>query len=94
MSARPPPGCPDPEGVWRQLELHQLVRSRGAEGPPTEVRARLIEAGAGHAKPEVQARWQRGFNPNWSGPEKAREFALGFATSTRDVLTDLGLAKQ
>jgi len=37
---------------------------------------------------------QRGFNPMWSGPEKAREFALGFATSTRDVLTDLGLAKQ
>jgi len=25
---------------------------------------------------------------------KAREFALGFATSTRDVLADLGLAKQ
>jgi hypothetical protein len=37
---------------------------------------------------------QRGFNPSWSGPEKARQFALGFATTTRDVLADLGLAKQ
>jgi tripartite-type tricarboxylate transporter receptor subunit TctC len=32
------PGCPDAQGVRRQLGLHQLVRARGAEGP-AEVRA-------------------------------------------------------
>jgi tripartite-type tricarboxylate transporter receptor subunit TctC len=63
---------------------------------PAEGGARLVAAGAkAHATAEVQDPLkQRGFNPMWSGPEKAREFALGFATSTRDVLTDLGLAKQ
>ena len=77
---------------WSFTNWFALVAPKGL---PAEVRARLIEAGAkAHAKPEVQDPLkQRGFNPNWSGPEKAREFALGFATSTRDVLTDLGLAK-
>lgn len=63
---------------------------------PAEVKARLVAAGAkAHAMAEVQNPLkERGFNPSWSGPEKAREFALNFATSTRDVLSDLGLAKQ
>ena len=78
---------------WSFTNWFALVAPKGL---PAEVRARLVAAGAkAHATAEVQDPLkQRGFNPMWSGPEKAREFALGFATSTRDVLTDLGLAKQ
>jgi tripartite-type tricarboxylate transporter receptor subunit TctC len=78
---------------WTFTNWFALVAPKGL---PAEVRARLVAAGGkAHATAEVQDPLkQRGFNPAWSGPEKAREFALGFATSTRDVLTDLGLAKQ
>ena len=64
---------------WSFTNWFALVAPKGL---PAEVRARLVEAGGkAHAKPEVQDPLkQRGFNPNWSGPEKAREFALGYAT--------------
>ena len=77
---------------WSFTNWFALVAPKGL---PAEARARLIAAGAkAHATAEVQDPLkQRGFIPMWSGPEKAREFALSFATSTRDVLTDLGLAK-
>lgn len=62
---------------------------------PPAVKARLTEAAAkAHASPEVQDPLkQRGFVPQWSGPEEGRKFANGFATTARDILVDLGLAK-
>ena len=77
---------------WSFSNWFALVAPKGL---PADVKARLVAAGEkAHATDAVQNPLkERGFNPNWMGPEKSREFALSFATSTKDVLTDLGLAK-
>jgi tripartite-type tricarboxylate transporter receptor subunit TctC len=63
---------------------------------PPAIRTRLTEAAAkAHATAEVQGPLkERGFIPQWSGPEQGRAFATGFATTARNILVDLGLAKE
>jgi tripartite-type tricarboxylate transporter receptor subunit TctC len=78
---------------WSFTNWFALVAPKNLPAP---VKARLTEAAAKvHASPEVQNPLKdRGFVPQWSGPEQGRAFANGFAVTAKTLLVDLGLAKE
>jgi tripartite-type tricarboxylate transporter receptor subunit TctC len=78
---------------WSFTNWFALVAPKNLPAP---VRARLTEAAAKvHASPEVQNPLKdRGFVPQWSGPEQGRAFANNFAGTAKTLLVDLGLAKE
>jgi tripartite-type tricarboxylate transporter receptor subunit TctC len=78
---------------WSFTNWFALVAPKNLPAP---VRARLTEAAAKvHASPEVQNPLkERGFVPQWSGPEQGRAFANNFAVTAKTLLVDLGLAKE
>jgi tripartite-type tricarboxylate transporter receptor subunit TctC len=78
---------------WSFTNWFALVAPKNLPAP---VRARLTEAAAKvHASPEVQNPLKdRGFVPQWSGPEQGRTFANNFSVTAKTLLVDLGLAKE
>jgi len=77
---------------WQYLNWFALALPKGV---PANVRATIAEfAKKAHARADVQnAMKDRGITPVWESSDEARAFAVKFGNTAKELLKELGLAK-
>lgn len=78
---------------WQYLNWFALALPKGV---PANVRATIAElAKKAHARTDVQEPMkERGITPVWETSEEARAYALKFGVTAKELLKELGLAKE
>ncbi len=78
---------------WQYLNWFALALPKGV---PANIRATIAEvAKKAHARSDVQEPMkERGITPVWETSEEARAYALKFGVTAKELLKELGLAKE